>query len=160
MSNLSFVITGDVNAGNTGDFALLPDGWYPAKVSNAEIKQTNAGTGSYVSVRFSITGDKFANRTVFANYNTDNPSEKAQEIGRAELSRLTGAVGVDRLTNTDQLIGRHCEIHVKTKKSEEWGDKNEVKGYRVGAVANAASTAAAIPSFGVSSAILDDDCPF
>ena len=151
MSKLSVAIKGDVNAGNDGDFGPIPDGWYAVKIAGAEIKQTKAGTGNYVSVQFSVTGPTHANRRVFSIYNIQNPNAEAEKIGLAELARLAGACGIEKLDDTDQLIGMHCEVKVATQKSIEYGDKNVVKGAREGAVKNV--PAVALPSFG-------DDVPF
>jgi hypothetical protein len=38
-----------------GDFSPLPDGWYFATISSAELKTTNAGTGQYIKLRYDIT---------------------------------------------------------------------------------------------------------
>ena len=153
MSKLSVAIKGDVNAGNDGDFSPIPDGWYAVKIAGAEIKQTKAGTGNYVSVQFTVTGPTHANRRIFNIYNIQNPNAAAEKIGLAELGRLAGACGIEKLDDTDQLVGMHCEVKVATQKSIEYGDKNVVKGAREGAVKNVPMAAASIPSF-------DDEVPF
>lgn len=148
MSKLSVAIKGDVNAGNDGDFGPIPDGWYATKIVAAEIKQTKAGTGNYVSVQFSVTGPTHANRRIFSIYNIQNPNAEAEKIGLAELARLAGACGIEKLDDTDQLVGMHCEVKVATQKSIEYGDKNVVKGAREGSVKNVPMAAAsALPSF-------------
>ena len=154
MSKLGMSVAGDVNAGQDNDFSPIPDGWYPIKIVDAQVKDTRAGTGKYISVRMDVTGPNYTGRVLWANYNFMNPSEAAQKIGRAELARLAGACGIDNLEDTDQLIGMQCEVQTKIKRSEEYGDKNEIKGAREGAVKNVPRAAASeIPSF-------DDDCPF
>ena len=112
------------------DFQPIPAGWYNATVAGAELKDTKAGTGSYISVRLDVTGPSHEGRVVFTNLNIKNPNPKAEEIGRQQLDSLMRAIGIPTVENTDQLIGGNCSIKVSIKLSEEWGDKNEVKAYR------------------------------
>src|SRR5574343_604277 len=100
MSKLSVAIKGDVTAGTDGDFGPIPDGWYATKIVAAEIKQTKAGTGNYVSVQFSVTGPTHVNRRIFSIYNIQNPNAEAEKIGLAELARLAGACGIEKLEDT------------------------------------------------------------
>ena len=53
----------------TGNFEPLPAGWYTAVVNGAEIKNTKAGTGQYIAVRYDITGPTHQGRVVFGNLN-------------------------------------------------------------------------------------------
>lgn len=131
MANLGFVAhVADLPQGNTGDFSPLPDGWYTATVAGAELKQTKAGTGSYISVRYDITGPTHQGRVVFGNLNISNPNPKAEEIGRQQLGDLMRAIGLDTVQDTDQLIGGQCQIKLTVRKSEEYGDSNEVRSWK------------------------------
>lgn len=116
----------------TGDFQPLPDGWYDVKIAGAEVKATKAGTGQYIAIRYDVTGPSHAGRVVFGNLNVRNQNPKAEEIGRQQMGELMRAVGLAKLSDTDQLVG--CEVKVKltTRKSEEYGDKNEIKGWKTG----------------------------
>ena len=131
MANIGFIASvADLPQGNTGDFSPLPDGWYTATVAGAELKQTKAGTGSYISVRYDITGPTHQGRVVFGNLNISNPNPKAEEIGRQQLGDLMRAIGLDTVQDTDQLIGGQCQIKLTIRKSEEYGDSNEVKAWK------------------------------
>ena len=131
MANLGMTFnTAELPQGNTGDFAPLPDGWYSATISSAEIKQTKAGTGSYIAVRYDITGPSHEGRVVFGNLNISNPNAKAEEIGRQQLGDLMRSIGLETVTDTDQLIGGQCQIKLTTRKSEEYGDSNEVRSWK------------------------------
>lgn len=131
MANLGFIASvADLPQGNTGDFSPLPGGWYTATVAGAELKQTKAGTGSYISVRYDITGPTHQGRVVFGNLNISNPNPKAEEIGRQQLGDLMRAIGLDTVQDTDQLIGGQCQIKLTVRKSEEYGDSNEVRSWK------------------------------
>jgi len=111
-------------------YAPLPEGWYNATIEKSEIKETRSGTGSYISMMWRITGPEQANRTVFAMITVTNQSEKAAEIGRTTRYRLCQAIGLSQLGDAEDLIGHSCAIKVRIRKSEEWGDKPEIKAYR------------------------------
>jgi len=108
----------------------LPAGWYSATITEAEIKQTKAGTGEYISIKYSITGPTHQGRGIYGNLNIKNPSPKAEEIGRQQLGEIMRAIGLARIDNTDQLIGKSLSIKLEVKLSEQYGDGNEVKGFK------------------------------
>lgn len=112
------------------NFSPLPAGWYTATISEAEIKQTKAGTGEYISIKYSITGPTHEGRGIYGNLNIKNPTPKAEEIGRQQLGEIMRAIGLARIDNTDQLIGKSLSIKLEVKLSEQYGDGNEVKGFK------------------------------
>ena len=116
--------------GNTGSFDPLPPGWYSATMSAAEIKSTKTGTGQYIALRYDITGPTHQGRVVFGNLNIRNQSPKAEEIGRQQLGDICRAIGLARVGDTDQLIGNSLMIKLDIEKSEQYGDKNQVKGFK------------------------------
>jgi hypothetical protein len=135
--------------GNTGSFDPLPPGWYSATMSAAEIKNTKTGTGQYIALRYDITGPTHQGRVVFGNLNIRNASPKAEEIGRQQLGDICRAIGLARVGDTDQLIGNSLMIKLDIEKSEQYGDKNQVKGFKPiagGAPPVMAKTAAAAPA--------------
>lgn len=121
----------DVNAmpESTG-FDPIPPGWYNVKIATADLKDTKAGNGKYINVRYDILGPTYEGRVVFGMITVKNPSEKAEEIGRQNLGDLMRAIGLAKVRDTDQLIGGQCQIKVATRKSEEYGEQNEIKGWK------------------------------
>lgn len=130
------------------DFSPLPAGWYSATISGAEVKETKAGTGEYIAVKYSITGPTHEGRVIFGNLNIKNQNPKAEEIGRQQLGEIMRAIGLARVTDTDQLIGGNLVIKLDVKADEKYGDRNEVKGFKavVGAMSGLPSAAPAAPS--------------
>lgn len=112
------------------NFEPIPAGWYSVTVTGAEVKETKAGTGQYIAVRYDVTGPTHEGRVIFGNLNIRNPNPKAEEIGRQQLGDLMRAIGLAQVTDTDQLIGGRLQIKVTIQKSEEYGDRNDVKGYK------------------------------
>lgn len=112
------------------NFEPIPAGWYSVTITGAEVKDTKAGTGQYIAVRYDVTGPTHEGRVIFGNLNIRNPNPKAEEIGRQQLGDLMRAIGLASVTDTDQLIGGRCQIKVAIQKSDEYGDRNDVKGYK------------------------------
>ena len=123
--------------GNTGNFEPLPDGWYNATITGAEVKPTKANDGKYIAAKYTITGPTHQGRVVFGNLNIKNASTKAEEIGRQQLGEIMRAIGLAKVTDTDQLIGGNLGIKLVVKTGEYAG--NEIKGYKsLGSVSPAA----------------------
>lgn len=108
----------------------IPAGWYTAEITKAEVKATTAGSGSYIAVRYDITGPTHQGRVVFGNLNIKNPNPKAEEIGRQQLGEIMRAIGLTQVTDTDQLIGGRLEIKLTIRKDEQYGDGNDIKGFK------------------------------
>jgi len=114
----------------TNDYSTLPDGWYSVTIKSADIQNTKAGNGQYIKIRFDVIGESHAGRVVFSNLNIRNPNPKAEEIGRQQVGELARAIGLASITDTDQLVGANLSIKVTTRKSEQYGDSNEVRGFK------------------------------
>ena len=111
-----------------GAFEPLPEGWYNAAITGAEIKATKAGDGKYIACKYTITGPSHQGRVIFGNLNIKNASTKAEEIGRQQLGEIMRAIGLAKVADTDQLIGGNLGIKLVVKTGEYAG--NEIKGFR------------------------------
>jgi hypothetical protein len=128
-----------------GNFEPLPAGWYTATISQSELKATKAGNGQYIKLRYDITGPSHQGRVVFGNLNIKNANPKAEEIGRQQLGDIMRAIGLAKVTDTDQLIGGQIGIKLEVKQDEQYGASNEVKGFK-SVSGSAAPVAASIPA--------------
>ena len=122
----------DVNAlpKSERSYEPLPAGWYNVTITGAELKATKAGTGEYIAVRYDVAGPTHAGRVVFGNLNIKNPNPTAESIGRQQLGELMRAAGFAKVEDTDQLIGGQLQIKLDIRKSEQYGDSNDVKGFK------------------------------
>lgn len=117
--------------GNGGNYDPLPAGWYNANITSAELKPTKDGSGQYIKVRYDITGPSHQGRVVFGNLNIKNASAKAEEIGRQQLGEIMRAIGLAKVTDTDQLIGGSLSIKLDVRAAtEQYAAQNEVKGFK------------------------------
>ena len=72
----------DVNElpqGNTGNFEPLAAGWYTVTITQAELKDTKAGTGQYIKLRYNITGPTHQGRHSFPTRRSSDRSEERRE---------------------------------------------------------------------------------
>jgi len=122
----------------------IPEGWYDVEIKGAELRTTKAGNGQYIAVRYDVTGPTHAGRVVYGNLNVSNPNPKAEEIGRQQMGELMRSIGLPVLQDTDQLVGGRLSIKVSIRKSEQYGDSNDVKGFK--ALVGGAAPAVAAPS--------------
>jgi hypothetical protein len=114
-------------------YDLIPEGWYNATITKAELNNTKAGTGQKIDMRYDITGPTQQGRVVFGTVNVRNQSQKAEEIGRQQLGEIMRAIGVANITDSDELIGGSICIRVKIKPAENGYDaRNEVSGFKSG----------------------------
>lgn len=111
-------------------YEALPAGWYNVNVTGAELKNTKAGNGQYIAVRYDVTGPTHQGRVVFGNLNIKNHNPQAEEIGRQQLGELMRAIGLARVTDTDQLIGGSLQIKLEIRQQEGYEPSNDVKGYK------------------------------
>lgn len=125
----------------TGNFEPLPAGWYTVTISQAELKTTKAGNGQFINLRYDVTGPTHKGRVVFGKLNIRNPNQKAEEIGRQQLGDIMRAIGLAKVTDTDQLIGGNLSIKLEVKQDDQFGAGNEVKSFKSvsGSVAPAAA---------------------
>jgi hypothetical protein len=140
--------TFDVNelpVGNAGNFEPLPVGWYTCTISQAELKDTKAGNGQYIKLRYDITGPSHQGRVVFGNLNIKNANPKAEEIGRQQLGEIMRAIGLAKVADTDQLIGGQISIKLDIKQDAQYGASNEVRGFK-SVSGSVAPTATAAPA--------------
>ena len=95
------------------NFEPLPEGWYTATITGADIKTTKAGNGQYINAKYTIIGPTHQGRIVFGMINIKNPNPQAEEIGRQQLGEIMRAIGLTKVSDTDQLIGGGLSIKLK-----------------------------------------------
>ena len=139
-------------------YDLLPEGWYDATISKAEVGNTKAGTGTKIDVRYDITGPTQQGRVIFASLNIRNPNPEAERIGREQLGELMRAIGLTKVQDSDELIGGQVCIKVKIKKASAKDiangytqDRNEVGGWKAISGSMAAMPKDSFPKFTVAS---------
>ena len=113
-------------------FDLLPNGWQPAHIIEAEVRRTKAGTGELLALTWEILDGPFAKRRVWQNINILNQSQQAQEIGQIQFKALCQAVGIPGVRRGDDpmtVFGyKPCSIMIGRDQNRETGEvRNAVK---------------------------------
>ncbi len=142
-------VTPDTGA-TGGSYDPIPDGEYVLKALEADEKATSAGTGSYIKVKFEVVKGEYTGRLIWQNFNTNNPSEKAQRIGRQQLVAWATACGKPDADNTDKLLDKPFTAAVSIEKGTGgYSDSNRIKAFlfnQEAAPAKAAPKPAAKPA--------------
>jgi len=131
MANLGQAFNANDIPQSESNFEPIPAGWYEVSINSAELKQTKAGTGEYIAIRYDVLGPAHQGRVIFGNLNIRNPNPKAQDIGIQQLGEIMRAIGLPSVEDTDQLIGGHLEVKVKIREASGGYDaSNDVSGFK------------------------------
>jgi len=114
-----------------GNYEPIPDAEYQLMCEEAEEKRTAAGTGSYIKAKFRVLGPTNAGRFIWMNFNIHNPSTKAEEIGRKQISGWARACGRANAGDTDELVNLPFSANVTTEPgSGSYGPQNRINGFK------------------------------
>lgn len=128
----------------SGDFPNLPNGVYSLEMEAGDVIQKNENTPQHsITVKMTaqvVSPEEFAGRKVFVNYNIQNPSAQAQDIGNRQFQCLIRALGLTEVPDddTDNLLFRSFTASIgmgkdsKTKNTDgtpEYPARNEIKRY-------------------------------
>lgn len=139
------------------NYDLIPEGWYTVKITQADVKPTKSGTGDKIDVRYDIMGPTQQGRVIFGSVNIRNQSAQAEQIGRQQLGEIMRAIGLERIENTDQMIGGELQLKIKIKQPSERDKaagydqpKNDIAGFKAceGRSAPLPGVAASAPAAG------------
>ena len=141
---------------DSGKLDPVPAGWYEMMVKTSEMVETKDKQGKMLKVQAEIISGQYKGRKVYVNFNVENKSDQAVDIGLKQLSALCHAVGVLGMQDTAQLHAIPFKGKLKLIPAiGQYDAKNEFAAYRhindatagapVGAVAPAASAAVTPP---------------
>lgn len=108
----------------------IPEGEYILKALEAEEKSTARGDGSYIKVKFEVAKGEHSGRLLWQNFNINNPSEKAQRIGRQQLVAWATACGKPDADDTDKLLEKPFKADVSIEKGTGgYSDSNRIRAF-------------------------------
>jgi hypothetical protein len=83
-------------------------------------------------MRLDVVGgaNGYQGRVLWANLNIRNASAKAEEIGRSQMADIMRAIGLAKVSDTDQFIGGEVAVKVEVKDDPNYGLGNEIKAYK------------------------------
>lgn len=125
-------------------FEAIPNGEYEAVITESDMKPNKANTGAYLELKTEIVSGDYAGRKLTARLNLHNPSQKAVEMARRELSSICHATGVIHPGDSSELHNIPLVIRVRQTKRDDGTLSNEIAGWKAKEpVAPAAPVAAA-----------------
>lgn len=112
-------------------FDVMPRGKYPCVIVDNREVTTKSKDGSYFEFEFEVVKGDFSKRRLWARLNVNNPSEVAQNIGRAQFKQLCKAAGKDpdKVKDSNLLNGKYVVCLVSIERDGQFGDKNRVDGF-------------------------------
>ena len=118
-------------------YSLLEPGIYLVIITQSELKQTNAGDGSYLKMTMQVC-DGTVKTCIFPTFNISNPNQQCVEIGRKQLAGLCKALGLATpdLKNPKTFEGHKilAEVYIKKGKGDYQGmpnpDTNQISAYQ------------------------------
>ena len=119
----------NIDLSDVSESGLPPAGNYTAVVEDAVIKDTKAGTGQYLNVRWKIVGGDHAGSSFFSMYNFKNPNPKAEQIGKGQLKTIMRLAGKDP-TKVNPSLLQGCRVGVTIAiENDDYGDKVKITKY-------------------------------
>lgn len=118
----------NANEHESQDFDVIPKGDYTVVIADSELKQTNAGDGSYIQFTLEVVDGPFKGRKVWDIMCTDHPNEKTVIIARARLADYCRAVGKPAPKDTGELHNIPLRVRVGVKKDKDgtYEDRNRI----------------------------------
>jgi hypothetical protein len=115
-----------------GNFEVLPKGDYLVACTEAEVKTTKDGSGTFIKAQFTVKAGPYEARKIFQNFNLTNRNEKAVQIGRGQIKGFLLAAGATnfKLDNVTDLCGKIAIAKVDIEESTQYGDKNKITSFK------------------------------
>lgn len=116
-------------------FEPIPQGLYDIMVSNIT-DQTSKKGDDMLLIEFEIVDHNYNGRKIWEYWvfpeATDDGKVKTLAISRSKIAALATACGVDKVNDTDRLVGKTCSARVGIKPSdnpEMYPPKNVIKRF-------------------------------
>lgn len=115
------------------DYSELPNGIYLMEIEASEVKETSTGSGTILkTVNVVIAPEEYAGRKLFNNYNLENHTPQAQEIGQKQFASLCRAIGIDTVDDSEELHYKAFTVKIalgKPSKDGQYPARAEIKRY-------------------------------
>lgn len=103
----------------SSDFELIPHGTYPVVIVDSDIKDTKAGNGKILELKYQIIEGPFTSKMLIDRLNIKNPTEIAEKIAHSNLKDICNSVGfTGELTESSQLHGKPFSVSVEVEEFE------------------------------------------
>jgi hypothetical protein len=119
------------------EMGAVPAGKYRCRIEDTERKDTKNHEAQYLQITHVITEGEYKGRKIFDRLNLWTAqngqwvrrTDDAGNIAGQAMSELLAALGMATIRNHEELRGKSLVVKVKVRKSEEYGDSNDVQNY-------------------------------
>lgn len=115
------------------DYEELPNGIYELEVEASDVVPTKAGDGTILKTTMVVLRpEDYAKRKLFNNYNLENKNAQAQEIGQRQFASLCRAIGVQEVSDSEDLHFKAFTAKIglgKPSKDGQYPARAEIKTY-------------------------------
>lgn len=115
------------------DYSELPNGIYKMEVEASDVVPTKDGKGTILkTTNVVVEPEDYKGRKLFNNYNLENQSAQAQEIGQKQFAALCRAIGVSEVEDSEDLHFHTFTVKVglgKPSKDGQYPARAEIKRY-------------------------------
>ena len=125
-------------------YDVIPEDHYKAVIIESVMKQTKAGNGAYLNVKFEVIESQYAGKWIYARLNLENKNKQTVEIAQKELANICRAIGKKAIVDSEELHHKPMTIKVVIAPPRGgWDESNEIKAY---SPANAPAAVATLPA--------------
>ena len=115
------------------DYEELPNGVYSLEIEASDVVPTKAGNGTILkTTNVVIAPEAYKGRRLFTTYNLENANAQAQEIGQRAFASLCRAIGVDSVSDSEELHFRSFTAKIglgKPSKDGQYPARAEIRTY-------------------------------
>lgn len=116
-----------------GDYEELPNGTYLLEIEASDVVPTKSGSGTVLKTTIVVIApESHKGRKLFNQYNLENSNAQAQEIGQRQFASLCRAIGVDSVSDSEELHFRAFTAKIglgKPSKDGQYPARAEIKTY-------------------------------
>lgn len=133
MANLGTKFVAQDHDTEQRDYEELPNGIYELEVEASDVAATKDGRGTILKTTMTVLRpEEYAKRKLFNNFNLENPSSQAQEIGQRQFASLCRAIGVTEVEDSEELHFKAFTAKIglgKPSKDGQYPARAEIKTY-------------------------------
>lgn len=115
------------------DYSELPNGIYLLEIEASDVVPTKDGKGTILkTTNVVVKPEPLAGRKLFNNYNLENPSAIAQEIGQKQFASLCRAIGISDCEDSEDLHFKTFTVKIglgKASKDGQYPPRAEIKRF-------------------------------
>ena len=107
------------DAQDTTSNTTLPAGKYHVSVTNAEVKNSQAGN-PMLKLEFTVQDGQWTKRRIWKSFMLEHDNKKVVEIARSQIKALCLAAGKEpRFTSPTDLLGYEMEVTTKVNDRDQ-----------------------------------------